>query len=110
MVTAKPFEVRRTSTFQKWLARLRDRSALRVIESRIARVAAGNFGDAKPVGGGVSELRVDYGPGYRIYFVRVGIAVVILLCGGDKSTQVADIEAAKRMARTAKETPDGAED
>ena len=84
--------------FTKWLAALSDQRARLQIVRRIARVAAGNFGDAKLVGNAVSELRIDYGPGYRVDFTRGGKAVVILLCGGDKSTQSKDIRNAKEIA------------
>jgi putative addiction module killer protein len=91
-------EVRRTAEFADWLEALRDAQAKARIVARIARLRAGNFGDAKRLGGHVSELRVDYGPGYRLYFTMRGNTVVILLCGGDKSTQKADIAKALRMA------------
>lgn len=92
-------EVRQTEEFSKWLQGLRDERARARIAERLLRVEAGNFGDAKPVGDGLSELRIDYGPGYRVYFVRRGPVLVILLCGGDKRTQAADIKRAKRTAR-----------
>jgi putative addiction module killer protein len=82
----------------KWRTRLKDERARAVIASRLDRLAFGNAGDMKPVGNGVSELRIDFGPGYRIYFARRGKTVIILLCGGDKSTQAKDIETAKRLA------------
>jgi putative addiction module killer protein len=91
-------EVRQTEVFASWLAALRDRRARARIGGRIERVAYGVFGDVKSVGGGVAELRIDYGPGYRLYFVRRGAEVILLLCGGDKSSQDRDIAAAKRMA------------
>jgi len=87
-----------TENFKNWIRSLKDRIIQAVINARIRRISAGNFGDAKPVGGGVSELRIDYGPGYRVYFTQRKQEIVILLCGGDKSTQNKDIEAAKRMA------------
>jgi len=77
---------------------LRDVTAQSRIAVRLRRVSIGNLGDAKPVGGGVSELRIDQGPGYRLYFTRRGLEVVILLCGGDKRTQAADIKRAQKMA------------
>jgi putative addiction module killer protein len=77
---------------------LKDERARALIASRLDRLAFGNAGDVKPVGQGISELRIDCGPGYRIYFMRRGSEIVILLCGGDKSTQAADIKAAKRLA------------
>lgn len=92
-------EVVRTETFTKWFNRLRDRKARARIDMRIQRLADGNPGDVEPVGEGVSELRIDYGGGYRIYFVQRGDAVAILLCGGDKSTQQRDIRRAITMAR-----------
>ncbi|MEX2080349.1 MAG: type II toxin-antitoxin system RelE/ParE family toxin [Dehalococcoidia bacterium] len=91
-------EVRQTGQFAEWLDGLRDGVARKRIAQRILRLEGGLFGDAKPVGGGVSELRVDHGPGYRLYFTKRGLAVVILLCGGDKSTQSADIRQAREMA------------
>lgn len=81
--------------FVHWLEALKDRQARTRIEARLARVAAGTFGDAEPVGEGVMELRVDWGPGYRVYFARVGQVIVLLLCGGDKKTQQKDIDRAK---------------
>jgi len=81
--------------FRKWLHALRDVRARAKIRVRLNRVRLGNFGDAKAVGGGVLELRIPYGPGYRVYFARVGSTVVLLLCGGDKSSQKRDIEKAK---------------
>jgi putative addiction module killer protein len=91
-------EVRQTETFATWLAGLRDDRARARIQTRIDRVALGNFGDAKFFEG-IGELRVDYGPGYRVYFVRRGAAVVILLSGGDKGTQDRDIRDAIAMAQ-----------
>jgi putative addiction module killer protein len=91
-------EVRQTDEFADWLANLRDSRARARIAVRIRRIALGNYGDTKPVGDGVGELRVDYGPGYRVYFVRRGLEIIVLLCGGDKSTQSKDIERAKRLA------------
>jgi len=80
----------------EWLSGLRDKNASAAIRVRLRRVEAGNFGDCKSVGGGVLELRVDVGAGYRVYCARRGVEIVILLCGGDKRTQTADIQAAKR--------------
>ena len=92
-------EVRTTETFTAWVAALRDaRAKARVLE-RARRIALGNFGDIAPVGEGVSELRIHYGPGYRVYLVQRGPVVVILLCGGDKASQAADIKQAKQMAK-----------
>ena len=92
-------EVRRTAAFADWLASLRDQNAKGRIVSRISRLEFGNPGDTKSVGGGVSEMRIDYGPGYRVYYAARGAALVILLCGGDKRTQDADIRRAKSMAK-----------
>jgi putative addiction module killer protein len=96
----------------EWLQGLSDRHARTRIEARIARVAVGNFGDVEPVGEGVMELRIDWGPGYRVYFARLGQVIVLLLCGGDKRTQQRDIKRAKAYfedykARSAKK-PRGA--
>jgi putative addiction module killer protein len=92
--------VRETPDFTNWLAALNDLRARLQIVRRIKRVAAGNFGDSKSVGGAVSELRVDHGPGYRVCYTRRGKVVVILLCGGDKRTQNKDIRKAKEIAET----------
>ena len=92
-------EVRTTPTFDKWMDSLRDRAAQARVQVRIDRLSVGNFGDVRPVGDGVAELRIDYGPGYRIYFVRRGNTVVVLLCAGDKRPQSADIQRAKRIAK-----------
>ena len=93
-------DVREKPDFTHSLAALDDQRARLQIVRRISRVAVGNFGDAKSVGGAVSELRIDHGPGYRIYFTRRGKAVVILLCGGDKRTQSKDIRKARDIAET----------
>lgn len=93
-------EVRQTDTYAKWYRTLADQNAKARIDIRIRRVSLGNFGDVKSVGEGVRELRIDYGPGYRIYFVQRGKVLVVLLCRGDKRTQAKDIEAAKSMARS----------
>lgn len=92
-------EVRQTTVFTEWLDGLRDRTARIRIATRIRRMETGNPGDVKSVGEGVSEMRITYGPGYRLYFVRDGETVVILLCGGDKSSQSRDIAHAKQMAK-----------
>lgn len=92
-------EVRQTREFAAWRSGLRDSVTRRRIGARIDRLAFGHPGDVKPVGGGVSELRLDFGPGYRLYFVRRGEMLIVLLCGGDKSTQARDIAQAKRLAR-----------
>jgi putative addiction module killer protein len=91
-------DFRETVVFASWVKQLRDIRARAKIRVRVDRFAQGNPGDVAPVGDGVSEMRIDYGPGYRVYFVRRG-AVVILLCGGDKSSQSADIARAKTMAK-----------
>ena len=87
-----------TGAFQRWLSRLRDLPALDRIHARMRRVAQGNFGDTRPAGDGVFEMRISYGPGYRIYFIREGTTVVVLLCGGDNDSQPRDIRHAKRLA------------
>jgi putative addiction module killer protein len=92
-----------SSKFDAWLRELADRKAKARILARLARVRLGNFGDCKPVGEGVSEMRIDVGPGYRVYFVRQGETAYLLLMGGDKSSQDRDIEQAKAMARELKE-------
>jgi len=92
-------EVRTTARFTKWFTSLKDRRAKARIQARIDRVEMGHFGDVAPVGEGVSELRIFYGPGYRVYFVQKDAVVVILLSGGDKSSQKADIAKAKEIAR-----------
>jgi len=92
-------EIRQTPVFARWLADLRDRAARQRIVARLRRFELGNPGDVKPVGEGVGELRVDFGPGYRLYFVRRGESVVVMLCGGAKRGQTRDIEKAKAMAR-----------
>ncbi len=88
-----------TDIFDRWYDGLRDRQGKARIAARLRRVELGNFGDVKPVGSGVSELRIDYGPGYRVYLTQRGLEVVILLAGGDKRTQSKDIEAAIEMAK-----------
>jgi putative addiction module killer protein len=92
-------EVRQTEEYSDWFARLRDYQARARILARIRRLSLGNAGDVKPVGEGVSEMRIDYGPGYRVYFVNRGSMLVVLLCGGDKATQERDIAQAKRLAK-----------
>ena len=91
-------EIRKTETYAQWIDSLRDLQARARIQVRIERLAAGNPGDVKAVGEGVSELRIDYGPGYRVYFTKRGREVVILLAGGDKTTQFADIKTALRLS------------
>ena len=88
-----------TDVFDHWYDGLRDRQGRARIAARLRRVELGNFGDVKPVGSGVSELRIDYGPGYRVYLTQRGLEVVIVLAGGDKRTQSKDIEAAIEMAK-----------
>jgi putative addiction module killer protein len=92
-------EIRQTDVFAAWFAGLRDREARARITVRIRRLSLGNPGDVRPVGNGVSEMRIDYGPGYRVYFVRRGDTVVVLLCGGDKRGQDRDIARALELAR-----------
>lgn len=96
-------EIRQTEEYADWFDRLRDRQARARIDVRVRRLSLGNPGDVKLVGGGVSELRIDYGPGYRVYFCRRGDALVLLLCGGDKSTQDTDIRKAKELAQSVEE-------
>jgi putative addiction module killer protein len=93
-------EVRQTERFSEWLDRLKDANAVARIAVRIRRMEMGNPGDSKSVGRNVREMRIDYGPGYRIYYVQRGAQVVILLCGGDKRTQQQDIEQAQKLAET----------
>ena len=97
-------EVVTSATFDSWLQKLKDRRAVARVLIRIDRLAAGNPGDVKPVARGVSELRINYGPGYRVYFLREGDRLVLLLTGGDKSTQNADIRAAHTIADTWRRT------
>ncbi len=92
-------EALQTETFRKWWMQLRDERARGVIFARLDRLAMGHVGDVEPVGDGISELRIHYGPGYRVYFRRKGRTIVILLCGGDKDSQARDIANAKRLAR-----------
>ena len=92
-------EIRQTEVYCRWFESLRDRQARAGIDVRIRRLSLGNPGDVKPVGEGVSELRIDYGPGYRVYFVQRGQTLVILLVGGDKQTQDRDIKTALELAR-----------
>jgi putative addiction module killer protein len=92
-------EIRKTDLFAKWLDNLRDIQAKARVLARIERLASGNAGDVKPVGEGVSEMRIDYGPGFRVYFTKRGSELIILLAGGDKSSQSSDIKVALRLAR-----------
>ena len=91
-------DVLESVTFTRWVEGLRDTRAVARIQARLRNVALGNFGDVRSVGEGISEMRIHYGPGYRLYFLRRGETVVILLCGGDKDSQQRDIELAKRIA------------
>ena len=91
-------EIRETEEFANWLEALRDRVGKARILVRIQRLVSGNPGDVKPVGDGISELRLNYGPGYRIYYIRRGAAFIILLCGGDKGSQEKDIAKARKLA------------
>lgn len=90
-------EVRQTDAFRNWLGGVRDPVAKAVVARRVRRLASGNFGDVKPVGGGVHELRIDQGPGYRVYFFNRGPAVIVVVGGGDKRSQTADIATARRI-------------
>lgn len=101
------FQLAETDEFHRWLGALVDRRAMARILDRLKRASNGNFGDVKPAGSGVSELRIDYGPGYRVYFFRRGKELVILLCGGDKSTQRADIAKAVRMKSEIEQSGEG---
>lgn len=94
----RSMQVRRTAIFGRWLDTLRDRRAAARVEIRIDRLRLGNPGDVKAFGHGVSEMRIDYGPGYRVYFIQRGGEVLVLLCGGDKSSQKRDIEQAHALA------------
>ena len=91
-------ELIKSSNFDSWFSRLKDRRAVAKIAARIDRLAVGNPGDVKPIGNGLTEMRIDYGPGYRVYYMQRGQIVIVLLCGGDKSTQARDIEQAKDLA------------
>jgi putative addiction module killer protein len=97
------FQIQQTDVFASWLAELKDAKAKARILARLESITHGNLGDAKSVGAGVRELRVHFGPGYRVYFAQTGRIVLLLLCGGDKSTQRRDIERAKRLLRDIRE-------
>jgi putative addiction module killer protein len=99
------FEIRQTAVFESWRDGLKDPRASARIDVRLRRLSLGHLGDAKSLGDGVSELRIDYGPGYRLYFTRRGERIVILLCGGDKKRQGDDIARAKQMAKEADDGP-----
>jgi len=92
-------EIRKTELFANWLDNLRDIQAKARVLVRIERIASGNSGDVKPVGEGVSEMRINYGPGYRVYFIQRGSELIFLLAGGDKSSQSRDIKSAIRLAQ-----------
>lgn len=92
-------QVIRSDSFDRWLRNLRDRQVVARVRVRIDRLVAGNAGDVRPVGEGVSELRINYGPGYRVYYLKDGKLLIVLLAGGDKSTQAKDIAEAKQIAR-----------
>lgn len=91
-------ELIKTATFDRWLSSLKDRTAAAKVAARLVRLSMGNPGDVEPVGSGISELRIHYGKGYRVYYMRRGELIIVLLCGGDKSTQKKDIKAAKMLA------------
>ncbi|WP_288425903.1 type II toxin-antitoxin system RelE/ParE family toxin [uncultured Agrobacterium sp.] len=99
-------ELKQTAVFAKWESRLRDKRARTIIAARLMRLAAGLPGDVEPVGDGVSELRIHYGPGYRVYFQQRGNVLIVLLCGGDKGSQARDIAAAKTLAKEWSEEDD----
>ena len=92
-------EIIKSATFDAWLLGLKDRKARAKVQARITRLSFGNPGDVKPVGGGLSEMRIDFGPGYRVYYLKRGRLVIVLLCGGDKSSQAADIRRAHVIAK-----------
>jgi putative addiction module killer protein len=92
-------EIRQTETYSQWFSNLRDRQAKALIDIRVRRLSMGNPGDVKPVGKGVSELRIDYGLGYRVYFIQRGETLIILLAAGDKQTQERDIKTALNLAQ-----------
>lgn len=100
-------ELKQTETFRHWRSKLRDTKARALIASRLDRLAYGHVGDAAPVGDGISELRIHYGPGYRIYFRQRGKTLLILLCGGDKNSQAKDIKAAKQISDEWSDEHDG---
>jgi putative addiction module killer protein len=94
------YELRQTDTFRRWWQRLRDERGRGLIFARLDRLSQGHLGDVSPVGEGISELRIHYGPGYRVYFQKREKTIIILLCGGDKGSQVSDIKMAKHLAET----------
>jgi putative addiction module killer protein len=91
--------IRQTPRYSKWIDNLKDQNAVGRIEIRVRRLSLGNAGDVKPVGEGVSELRIHYGAGYRVYFVNRSVEIIVILCGGDKTTQADDIKTAKALAK-----------
>jgi len=95
--------IRKTDVFKKWMKKLKDAIAKAHIDRRIDRLSKGNPGDVEPIGEGCSEMCIDYGPGYRVYYKDTGREIIIILCGGDKSTQQKDIDRAKRLAREEEE-------
>ncbi|MBV9827675.1 MAG: type II toxin-antitoxin system RelE/ParE family toxin [Alphaproteobacteria bacterium] len=95
-------DVRQTPEFERWVNGLKDTQAQGRVLIRVRRLALGNPGDVKPVGGGISELRIDYGPGYRVYFTQRGTTLILLLCGGDKKSQARDIQKAAQLAESLK--------
>lgn len=97
MEAAQPFEIEVTKAFEKWFRNLRDRKARAKINIRIRKASLGNLSDSKSVGGGVSEMRIDYGPGYRVYFTKKDKVIIILLYGGNKKTQSGDIRTAREI-------------
>lgn len=99
-------ELKQTDTFRKWRIQLKDEAVRGLIASRLDRLSFGHAGDAEPVGQGISELRIHYGAGYRIYFHRRGATIIVLLCGGSKSSQVKNIKTAKRLAAEWSESND----
>jgi len=90
--------IRQTDVYQKWFEKLKDSRAKARIDIRVRRLSLGNAGDVKPVGSGISELRIDYGPGYRVYYIQTDSEIIVLLAGGDKSSQSRDIKKAKELA------------
>ena len=96
-------EIRKTSVFRKWMKKLKDVIAKAHIDRRIDRLSRGNPGDVEPIGEGCSEMKIDYGHGYRVYYKDAGREIIIILCGGDKATQHEDIDTAKRLAREEEE-------